>query len=275
MTSRPKNVAADRVLSVLSAFRAADGDFGVSEIATAVGLDKSVVHRILATLVSHGFVDRDPETRRYRVGLGAWELGQRYTAIAAVSRTVTPLLRRLVEEFGGTGYLARLEGLEIVYVGVVQSRGPLRVHVEVGSRGYAHATAVGKAMLACLPEPELHARLGPVRSLPTRTEATIGSKARLVAELERVRADGYALNRGEHIRGVGSVGAAIRDEAGSPLAGVSVGFPMLEEFEPLWDDLPQPLTALVAEAGARLGSYSEHRYDGGAIGSGGQRVRRS
>jgi DNA-binding IclR family transcriptional regulator len=241
----PPNAAADRVARVLSSFADAEDDLGVTEIAATLSLDKSVVHRILTTLVDHGFLDRDAGTRRYRVGLHSWEVGRNYAGMADIRRLATPALRRLVEELGGTGYVCKLDGLEIVYMSVAEASGPLRVHVDVGSRAYAHTTAVGKAMLACLPESELRVRLGAARSLPVRTETSISRPAQLLRQLEQVRARRYALNRGEHNRGVGSVGVAIRDASGWPLAGMSVAFPMLEQFERLWVELPVRLTGIV------------------------------
>jgi DNA-binding IclR family transcriptional regulator len=242
----PKNVVADRVLSVLSVFGQADGDLGVSEISRTLSLDKSVVHRILSALVEHGYVDRDPDTRRYQVGLQAWELGQRYSAVTHVTRVAQAPLERLVGELGGTGYLCRLDGMQIVYVAVADSSGALRVHVEVGNRAHAHTTAVGKAMLATLPADELRARLDAAGPLPRRTPSTILEPAKLLEQVEQARRDGHATNRGEHNPGVGSVGVAIRDPAGAPL-GVSVAFPMLEQFEGLWAKLPGSLKATVAE----------------------------
>jgi DNA-binding IclR family transcriptional regulator len=251
----PAKGHADRVLGVLSLFRGAQRDLGVTEISAALQLDKSVVHRILKSLVSHGYLQRDADTRRYRVGLQAWKVGQRYSAAADITQAAIPPLRALLNETGGTGYVAKLEGLDIVYLAVVEMSGPLsiRVEAEVGTRVTAHTTAVGKALLACLPERELLALLERDGSkLPTRTAASIASVEQLLGDLEDVRETQYALNRGEHVQGMGSVGVAVRDASGSPLAGVSVAFPMFESYRSMWTILPGKLTALVGEIDARL-----------------------
>ena len=253
--STPARGHADRLLSILTLFRDAHHDLGVTEISAASGLDKSVVHRILKALVAHGYVQRNPDTRRYRVGLQAWEIGQRYSAAADITQAAVPPLRELLAETGGTGYVAKLEELDILYLAVAETSGPLSVRVaaEVGSRVSAHTTAVGKALLACLPEQELLARLeraGP--ELEARTAASIASVEPLLAELSDVRETRYALNRGEHVQGMGSVGVAVRDASGSPLAGVSVAFPMFEQHRSMWTVLPGKLTSLVGEIDARL-----------------------
>lgn len=257
MDDKPGNLAADRVLRVLSAFRESSEELGVTEIGTLTRLDKSVVHRILTTLAYHQFVQQDPRTRRYRVGLRAWEVGQRYASRRRLEEVAVPLIRDLVEECWGTGYVGLLDGLDIVYVALVPSPGPLRVHVDVGSRTEAHATALGKAMLAFLPQAELDELLLDGNPLRKRTPETIDSVAALKRELQAVRRKGFAVNSGEHTDGVAAVGCAIRNEEGYPIAGVSVAFPQLEQFAGLMQTLPERLSFVAMEAARRLG-ISEH-----------------
>jgi DNA-binding IclR family transcriptional regulator len=228
---------AGRLLEVLSAFRDGYRDLGVSELGNRLGLDKAVVHRLLQSLAEYRFIERDPNTRRYRVGVRAWEVGQRYAGGTRLEDKVVPLLTPLVESSGGTGYVATLDGADVVYLALINGPGPLRVHVDVGSRAPAHSGAVGKAMLAMLPDQDLRARLRNV-DLPAVTSQTITSLDELLRDLERVRSTGYALNHGEYIEGVGSVGAAIVDSDSFPVAGISVAFPMLPAFEGLFDTLP-------------------------------------
>lgn len=225
----------------------------MTELSATTGLDKSVVHRILSTLTQHQFVQQNPETRKYRIGLRAWEVGQRYSMHRKLEESAVPLLQDLVEECWGTGYVGLLDGLEVVYAAVVPSPGPLQVSVAVGSRTQAYATALGKAALAFLPPEDLRALLADHAPLVRRTENTVVSIPLLERELATVRHQGFAVNRAEHTPGVASVGAAIRDAGGYPVGSVSVAFPMLEQFMGLLDELPERLVALSEEAAARMG----------------------
>lgn len=250
---RPTNLAADRVLRVLSAFRGIPGETGVTELSAATGLDKSVAHRILGTLAQHQFVQRNPQTRRYQICLRAWEVGQRYAKHRKLEESAVPLLQDLVGECWGDGYVGLPDGLEVVYAAVVPSPGPLQVRVAVGSRTQAYATALGKAALAFLPPEELRTLLTDDAPLSRRTENTVASIPLLEQELATVRRRGLATNRAEHTPGVASVGAAIRDANGYPVGSVSVAFPMLEQFMGLLDELPERLVELSQETARRMG----------------------
>lgn len=250
---RPNNIAADRVLRVLSAFRTLPGEAGVTDLSVATGLDKSVVHRILSTLAQHQFVQQNSRTRKYEIGLRAWEVGQRYAKHRKLEESAVPLLQALVEECQANGYVGVLDGLEVVYAAVVQSPGPLQVRVAVGSRTQAYATALGKAALAFLPPEELSALLADDTPLERRTENTLASVPLLEQELAAVRRQGFAINRAEHTPGVASIGAAVRDADGYPIGSVSVAFPMLEQFTGLLEELPERLVELAEETARRMG----------------------
>jgi DNA-binding IclR family transcriptional regulator len=213
-------------------------------------MDKSVVHRILDTLTYRGFIDKDPQSKRYTVGLQAWEIGRRYRS-AGLQEIAAPLLQEIVNRCEGTGYIAQLDGLEIVYLALIIGPGPLRVHVDIGSHLPAYATAVGKSMLAQLPPREVTRRLRG-RRLRAMTPHTITSLRQLLHELELTRQRGYALNRQEAVTGVGSVGAAIIDARDRPVAGVSVAFPMLSSYSHLWQVLPSEVCAVAREASRRV-----------------------
>lgn len=234
---------------MLSTLAQADGDTGVTEIANSLLLDKSVVHRILSTLVDMDYAVADPNSRRYRIGIRAWELGRKFTAGLALEQGVVPLLQQVVDDVGGTGYVGHLDGAEIVYLAVLHGSGAFRVHVEIGARVPAHTVAFGKAALAALPEDELDGILRG-RRLERRTKTTVTSTAALRTELANIRERGYAVNRGEARPGVGAVGVAVVDVSRRPIAAVSVAFPLLEQLDrTTWDVLAARLTELARIAG--------------------------
>jgi IclR family acetate operon transcriptional repressor len=216
-----------RAFNVLEAL-AEHGPMGLSRLSMHTGLPLTTVHRLIGTLTTLGYV-RPGAAKEYSLAPRLIHLGER--ASRMVSRWAIPHLTSLVDELGETANLAMLDGDRIVYVAQVPSRHSMRMFTEVGRSVDPHCTAVGKALLARLPEPEvlaLVARTG----LPAHTEHTITTPERLSAALDDVRAHGYAVDDGEQEIGVRCVAVAL-DDAPLPLA-LSVSGPaprMSEELE--------------------------------------------
>jgi IclR family transcriptional regulator, KDG regulon repressor len=242
-----QNSTVDRALRVLQVFLEKGNDLGVLEIAAALDLDKSVVHRILATLVRRRFLEQDHTTRKYRVGLRVWELGRLYVSGVELEELAMERLTTLLANLSYTaGALGILDGVQVVVLTWVRGAGPFNITLEPGLRLPAALTATGRAMLAYLPAGELEA-LSPALLSERRQHSSIRSMPDLLAELARIREQGYATNRGEYFPGVATVAACIRDRAGRPLLGISVEFPAVPETETLWDILPDRLSALARE----------------------------
>jgi DNA-binding IclR family transcriptional regulator len=213
--SRGHIQSVDRAAELLDALAAASGPLTAPALADRCGLNRSTAWRILATLEQHGLVEREPETNRYGLGIAVLRL-----AAAAghqpLVRLARPLLERLAASSGETVNLAVARRLELVYADQVQAP-----HVMapdwLGHRVPLHATSTGKAFLAALPEAELDGI-----TLDRFTETTITDAAALRAELDAVRARGFAASRGELEPALWGVSAAARDRAGRPAAVVSV-----------------------------------------------------
>ena len=251
--SDQSSTGADRVLSVLAVFRDPREELGVTDIASALGMDKSVVHRILAALTRRQFVDRNDKTLKYRVVLRAWEVGRRFTVRSWFDQLAAPALSDLVQRIGGTGYVASLDGTEVVYLATVDGIGPFRVHVEVGSRTSAHRTALGRAILAQFSAEERRTILDQVDfSQPGGQEAPSRPRAEIEQEIAAAAERGYSINRGDSRVGVGAVGAAVIDPRGRPVGAISVGFPMMDQFERLWELLPVEVMRIAHDISERL-----------------------
>jgi IclR family acetate operon transcriptional repressor len=198
---------------------AAGGEVALSRLAVTSGLPVPTIHRIVRTLVSSGYVLQLP-SRRYALGPRLIGLGE--SASRTVERWATPHLLALAETSGETANLAMLDGEMVVYVAQApSSRHTVRMFTEVGRRVYAHCTGVGKALLAQLPEPEVR-RIVTAAGMPARTDHTITDVERLLAELDRIRSQGYAVDDGEQELGVRCVAVAV---PGSPTSALSVSGP--------------------------------------------------
>ena len=132
--------SADRVLRVLESFNGSDRDVSLSEIAERVALPKSSVHRLLATLIGHDLVERDPATRRYRLGIRLFELGSAAIHERGLHRAAHPALEQLSSSTGETCHLAVLSGTEAVYVYKLDGPSSIIMSSRVGGRAACHAT---------------------------------------------------------------------------------------------------------------------------------------
>ncbi|GAA4252972.1 IclR family transcriptional regulator [Dactylosporangium darangshiense] len=250
MTEDAKNSTVDRALRVLEAFLTEDRDLGVLELARKVDLDKSVIHRILTTLVRRGFLEQNPVSRRYRVGLRVWELGQRYVAGHQFEELATAALTRIVENHPyTTGSLSILDGTEVVVLLALRSAGPISVYVDPGTRLPAALTASGRAVLAYASSEDVAAALQAGRSAASHTRP---SAAALAKDLAAIRETGHAINRGGYFPGIATVAACVRDQAGTPLGALSVYFPIAPETEDLFAKLPDAVGEAVEEVSRGL-----------------------
>jgi len=228
-------------------------ELGISEIARKVGLSKSIVMRLVATLRDEGFLQRSPGSDKYRIGLAAFEIGNLYYLSTSLRREAEPLLLELAERFGHSAYLGTLSGDRAIYVLVIEGPGPIRVGPRIGSSAPAHTTAAGKALLACQSAEEMDQYFA-TADLAPETPRSITSKTELRDELQVVRAQGFAVNRGEHLNGVGSIGSPIFDRHGAAVASISVSFPMYVVPEDRWPGIAAAVVETAREISRRLGT---------------------
>ncbi len=207
-----------RVAALLSAFRPRDEALGVSELARRTGLPKSTVHRLTGHLVAAGLLERTGT--ELRLGLRLFEIGQLATGQRDLVDAARPVLADLRSATRNTVHLARLEGTEVVYFEVLPGPDAPDLPSRVGGRMPAHATGVGKAILAYSAESAVAAVI--TAGLPRISGRTITSAAVLRRQLQRVREEGVAYEREESSRGTVCVACPILDADGAPAAAVSV-----------------------------------------------------
>ena len=197
----------ERAFDLLEMLADAGGALGLSELATASGLPLPTVHRLMRTLVNRGYV-RQEASRRYALGSRLIRLGD--TSSRMLGTWLRPFLAQLVRLTGETANLATLDGDEVVYIAQVPSPHQMRMFTEPGRRVSTHCTAVGKALLAQLPPGDARTLLE--RSgMPAVTPATITDPDLLLAHLEVIRKQGYAVDEGEQEIGVRCFAVAIPD----------------------------------------------------------------
>jgi len=195
-----------------------------AELLVALRMPKSSLHALLAVASGRGYVEQDPESRRHTLGLRVWEAGQAYIRQHDLVVEAEKAMRAFVERVNETVQLARLDGNENVYVAKVDSTHLLRLQSEVGARLMAHATGLGKVLLAELSAADLESRFA--RSgLPRMTPNTITDLEALRGELALTRARGFGIDNEEYTPGLFCLALPVRVAGGRVPAAISVAIP--------------------------------------------------
>ncbi len=208
-------------LTLLEALATGPAPRGVSDLAQATGLTRSNAHRTLQTLVAAGYA-RQQADGRYDCSLKIFELGNAVIARIDVATVAGPFIQALAEKTEETVHLSVLDGADVVYVQKIDSPQPVRAYSRVGGRAPASCVATGKALLAFQGQAERDAVIG---QLHPYTPRSITDPGELAEELDRIRQQGYAINRGEWRESVCGLAAPIFDAAGQAVAGVGISGP--------------------------------------------------
>jgi IclR family acetate operon transcriptional repressor len=241
----------DRALFLLETIAEAGGEATLTDLATRTGLNISTCHHLLATLIQRGFAAKVPGRRLYALGARILYLGHACLQVD-LPRRAQPYLEAINAATGETVHLAALQGDSVVTLAVREARHAVRV--ETGRTGRVegpHATSIGKAIMAWLPEDELQRILG--RGMKRYTEHTITEMPALLESLRHVRRSGYAIDREEHLPGVYCVGAAIRDQAGTVIGAISASTPTMRATEAHMNLMRDEIVAATRALSAQFG----------------------
>jgi IclR family acetate operon transcriptional repressor len=241
-----------RILEELSS----SGSLNLNEITVRTGVAKSTVFRILSTLLHLGYVLRDEGKRTYAVSPSLAGLANDTAGAEALRHAALPYMLGLRDQFGETVNLGRLHLDKVVCLEVVPSEYALRLNERPGASVWAHASAMGKCILADAP-PEVVAGLLDHRKLPALTPHTITNAPEFRRELHRVRERGYAFDREETTLLATCVAAPIRDVQRRTIAAMSISGPS-SRFNPRRDKrVVEALLRAATALSQRSGRVSE------------------
>ena len=200
--------------------------FGVTDLARRTMLLPSDVHRILAGLRASGYVDQDPETRKYRLGFGLLRLGLTALQQNEFRDKAQPVLMRLSQQIGTSIHLGVLDEreLEVILIDHIETSTENIFRGHLGTAVQLHCTAMGKAILANLDRPTVSQVLERT-AIARNTRRTITDIAVLKRQLERVHSQGYALDRDECIEGACCIGSPLIDSSGVVVGAISASMP--------------------------------------------------
>jgi IclR family KDG regulon transcriptional repressor len=214
----------DRGLRILLILGQQGGPLGVNEVSRRLGIDKSTTYRIMSTLCGQGFVEQDPETRKYQLGLRVIEVAALKLRTIRLLKIARSAIQELMAKSCETVHLAVESEGEVMYLDSEQCAGVITVNTTVGGRAPMHSSAVGKALLAELPPEEVD-RILAVRGLPRFTEKTIVGPREFYQHLQQSREQGYSFDDEETDIGVRCLAAPVFGHRCIVVAAVGISGP--------------------------------------------------
>jgi DNA-binding IclR family transcriptional regulator len=244
--------ALERSLQILGAFSLEQPELSLSDLSMATDLPPSTALRLLTILAQFGYVEKSPDTDRYRIGVGMFERGSIYIQSTTVEAEAAGPLEALARETNQTASLGVLDRTDIVHIAVYQPDRAIRYYAPVGQREMAHCTGLGKALLSGLRDEEVE-EIVAQRGLPGRTDRTITTISALRANLSEIRERGHAIDNEESIVGLRCVAAPIFDDRNRVVAAISASGAASEFDESTMPVLIEAITKTAALISDRLG----------------------
>lgn len=244
----------DRALSLLDVMAKGDG-IALSDLSKRAGLAPSSAYRLLQTLAARGFVEFIERDQLWAIGVEAFRTGmafQRRNSIATVGRGI---MQDLVQASGETANIAIFEAGEIVFVAQVESFEPIRAFFRTGERRPSHASGIGKALLAEMPRRAVE-RVIAGKGLERFTSHTLTQPDAFFADLAKTHVRGWALDDEERNVGMRCIAAAVFNEFGDPVAGLSISGPIARLDDANVARLGPMVTAGAAEITRLVGGVS-------------------
>lgn len=248
---------------VLSLFTPERRELTPSQIVDLLGRPKSTVYRQLSAMEEAGFLDRDEESGRYRLGIRLAALGELARQSTSLQRAAHPRLGELSEETDETADLSVLRDGVATTIDVVESHRPLMIPGLLGGRIPLHATAAGKVLLGWRPEEEVRRLL----SVPLErfTRHTVTDVDTLLHELQRTRNRGFSTVNGEWVEDILGVSAPVRDHSGDVIAALAVGGPRTRLDIPTLEERLAPIVVRVATDLSRALAWVPELHGGAAV----------
>jgi len=213
-----------RAMDILFTIARADRPLSPSEAAARLELERTTVHRLMVTMAASRLLRFDPTTRKYRMGVGAFELGTAYLRAQIEDRVVERIVAGLADEVGYTVSLGALVDHEVIVMIAREAGEVLTVNSRPGDRLPPHASAIGKLFLAERSDAEIR-RILEATGMPRLTPHTITSTAAFLQDITQVRATEVAYARQEAMIGVSSMAVPVRRADGLLVAGLVVAPP--------------------------------------------------
>lgn len=215
----------EKAVRILECFTAEEPELGVTEISRKLSMHKSSVFNIIDTLSKCGYLEQNPKSGKYKLGLKVLQLSYNLYSSYDIRRALRPLLEEISHKVNEAVYLGVLYEEEVIYIDAVFPTYSTLTRNIIGIKAPLYCTAIGKSLLALLPDHMIESIIS--KPLTAYTQNTITDKDMLWEEIKRIRADGFAVDNMEHEYGIKCVGIAIKSLDGMPKGAVSISGPSL------------------------------------------------
>jgi IclR family KDG regulon transcriptional repressor len=183
-------------------------ELGITDMSRALSISKSGTQRLVNALVHFDFLERNPDTRKYKIGVGALQVGSFFLQGRSIENEARPFMRDVVRELGHTCQYAVIHDSHMIITVSIEGPGPIKYSVPIGHRLPLHTSAVGKAVLSTRSDAEINTALVDA-GMPARTEKSLKTPLDMIKLLRQVRSRGYAINWEENQPGIGSIAAPV------------------------------------------------------------------
>lgn len=248
----------ERIVRIIGSFSLTEPRLGLDDLTKKSGLPKATVYRIAEALCEEHVLEKDGVTSTYRIGIKLFELGSLYLSSMRIKDIAFGEMEKLHLETGETIHMGILDGNEVVSIEGFESSRSLHTKLFIGKRAPLYCTAVGKAILAFLPDRDREKLLESLELVP-HTSKTITDRDSLRDELEKIRSRGMAFDRGENEDGVVCVGAPIFGSSREVVASISISGPVFRMGEEVLTRYSRMLKEVVERISATQGYRSQER----------------
>ncbi|WP_018923241.1 IclR family transcriptional regulator [Salsuginibacillus kocurii] len=246
----------DRALTIVKLVSQKKDGYGVTELAEMLDLNKSSIFRIVATLIEHGFIEQDLETKKYRLGYQYLELSSKLLDSIDIRKEATPFLKELEELSNEVVHLVIYSQKQAIYIEKLEGNETLRMHSRVGERAPLHCTSAGKTILAFLPEEEARTLIKQ-QPLPAHTAHTITEPTALFENIKQIKHQGYGVEKEENEAGINCIATPLFNYNGNIAGAISISGPSIRMNDERLQHLKEPLLQVGKQVSRRLGYSAE------------------
>jgi DNA-binding IclR family transcriptional regulator len=214
-----------RGLKILEAYTAEKQSWGIRELGRKLEIDPATIYRLVATLATRGYLEKNLETQKYHLGPKVVRLAANYSMHNSLVEIAHRVFAKHARSFPYNFYLGIMRNNEVIYIALYESRGPLKITTEPGETVSLPSSAIGKILLASKSDEFIRKFLAQ-KPLKQLTPLTITRERELFRQIKQIRKLGYAINRGEIYPEIAAVAAPINGPDGAVIAGLSLGFPL-------------------------------------------------
>lgn len=244
----------ERALKILEYLSGPVSEVGITDIASYMGLSKSTVYGLVNTLLLEGYLEQNPDNKRYRLGLKLFEMGCIVQERIDIREIARPYLKNLSEHFKMTVHMAVYKDQEVVYIDKMDAPDTRIVYSQVGKRAPMYCTGIGKAVLAEL-NPDDAAWILDGQELEALTPNTMTEKEKVLESLEEIRKKGYSTDNEEVELGLKCVAAAIHDYQGKPVAAISISSSAVKMTDEKLEEAALQVKKAAAEISGKMGYH--------------------